>query len=121
MSDKTPPKAFDCSPFNWPTGESPPNRMPRKGTAASCELKLIDCPSESSEDDFLRAERYQKMLIKSVRDSLVEATDPEYYSRSKFKEMSTRALGQVEDEKVSPNLTSLLRRRLQHSSVTYFS
>ena len=57
---------------------SPPFRQPRKGTAASCELKLIDCPSEDSND---RAELYTKMLIKTVRNTLIEATNPEYYAR----------------------------------------
>ena len=35
-------------------------RQNRKGTATSCELKLIDCPSEDSND---RAEIYTKKLI----------------------------------------------------------
>ena len=51
----------------------------RKGTATSCELKLIDCPSETDSKE--AAIEYQKLIIRSIRDCLVEATDSQFYAK----------------------------------------
>jgi hypothetical protein len=60
----------------------------RKGTAASCELKLITCKSGSSSrshsslssEALKKAEEaFKNYMIRSVRESLQMATNPDFF------------------------------------------
>lgn len=58
----------------------------RKGTQNSCELALIECKSESQEEESITSSMIRKNLIASIREELIEYTDPNLYAEKIMKQ-----------------------------------
>lgn len=78
----------------------------RRDTSNSCEIALVQCQSQSSSD---KGARIMKAIIISVREELLEATDPEIYARRmEEREMEENGIQEEEDDEDSLEMDASL-------------
>ncbi|TNV86326.1 hypothetical protein FGO68_gene1405 [Halteria grandinella] len=77
-SQKFHPQVTSPNQLQLPAGSEA--RGGRKGTATSCELALIECPSQSEKSsNGPRSSEIRRSVIASIREDLMEYTEPAIY------------------------------------------